>query len=461
MKDYKKSILALRIFSDMVATLVAWFLAFYLRFYVLPGGIGKPFSLFTILAVLACVFTLFFCNKESLYDCNVLTSFGQEAANILRVSVYVFLAFVCVYYYLFPGRISRLALLLFFCFHFLFMLVGRRAINGLFEAKFKRKDGKGLKPERVLLVGSSVDIEAYYKAVMGENVHDRVVVGQYCAQGSGIRDVEQIYAFSLKEAINKARADIAVISTSQMTPTEEQKVLNESLDVFEQKVILIPSVPKSYVGTNLSLYHNIPTININSFEMSAFGRISKRVFDVVSCSFGVVILSPLFLLIAILVKTTSKGPVFFKQERVTRDGKVFKMLKFRSMRIDMPEGDPHLTEENDPRVTKIGKFLRKTSLDEIPQFFNVIAGSMSLIGPRPERPELEEQFIKTIPGYNMRHKMKAGISGWAQVNGLRGNTSIEKRIDYDLYYIRNWSFTFDMKIVIYTFFKGFINKNAY
>ena len=136
MKDYKKSILALRIFSDMVATLVAWFLAFYLRFYVLPGSNEKPFSLFAILAVLACVLTLFFCNKESLYDCKVLSTFAQESANILRVSVYVFLAFVCVYYYLFPSRVSRLALLLFFCFHFVFMFVGRRAINALYEAKY-------------------------------------------------------------------------------------------------------------------------------------------------------------------------------------------------------------------------------------------------------------------------------------------------------------------------------------
>lgn len=138
------------------------------------------------------------------------------------------------------------------------------------------------------------------------------------------------------------------------------------------------------------------------------------------------------------------------------------MLKFRSMRIDMKEkGGAHWTEENDPRVTAIGKFLRRTSLDEIPQFFNVIQGSMSLIGPRPERPELEEIFEKEIPGYNMRHRMKAGISGWAQVNGLRGNTSLVKRIEYDLYYIKNWSFAFDLRIVFLTFFKGFINRNAY
>lgn len=459
--SYKWGILAKRIFSDLFATVAAWFLAFYLRFFVLPGGYGNPISLFCLLAFFACAFTLFFCNIHGLYDSGIMKNFATEAGKLLRVSIYVFLSFVCVYYYIFPAKISRLTLVLFFCFHYLFLLLGRRFIDGRYEAKFRKQAKKGLNAEKILLVGSGSDLEEFYRLSASDNLPGKTVVGQYCSQGNGIKDLEQIAASSLKAAISKVQADTVVISTSQMSPAEEQRILNESLDIFEQKVTLIPSVPKSYVGTELSLYHNIPIININSFEMSALGRISKRLFDIVSCSLGVLILSPLFLIIAVLVKTTSKGPVFFKQDRVTRDGKVFKMLKFRSMRTDMPEGDPHWTEENDPRVTKIGRILRKTSLDELPQFFNVIGGSMSLIGPRPERPELEAKFIETIPGYNMRHKMKAGISGWAQVNGLRGNTSIEKRIDYDLYYIRNWTFGFDMKIVIFTFFKGFINKNAY
>jgi lipopolysaccharide/colanic/teichoic acid biosynthesis glycosyltransferase len=137
------------------------------------------------------------------------------------------------------------------------------------------------------------------------------------------------------------------------------------------------------------------------------------------------------------------------------------MYKFRSMRSDLPEDTERWTEENDPRVTTIGRIIRKTSLDEFPQLFNVIGGSMSLIGPRPERPELVEKFITEIPGYRMRHRAKAGLSGWAQVNGWRGNTSLERRIEFDLYYIRNWSFIFDMKIVLFTFFRGFVNENAY
>jgi lipopolysaccharide/colanic/teichoic acid biosynthesis glycosyltransferase len=154
--------------------------------------------------------------------------------------------------------------------------------------------------------------------------------------------------------------------------------------------------------------------------------------------------------------------VLYRQRRVTVDGKEFWMLKFRSM-ADRPLGeeDGQWTTKDDPRITKFGKFIRKTSLDELPQLFNVIKGDMSLIGPRPERPELVQRFMYEIPGYQLRHKVKAGITGWAQVNGFRGDTSLEGRIEYDLDYIRNWSFLLDAKIFILTFVKGFVNKNAY
>jgi exopolysaccharide biosynthesis polyprenyl glycosylphosphotransferase len=202
-------------------------------------------------------------------------------------------------------------------------------------------------------------------------------------------------------------------------------------------------------------------LTLNAAEMGFFQRFMKRTFDIVSCSVGIVLISPVLLLIALLIKLSSPGPIIFKQKRITRDEEEFTMYKFRSMRTDIPEGNAHWTEENDPRITKIGRFLRKTSLDELPQLFNVIGGSMSLIGPRPERPELVEKFNQEIPGYRMRHRFKAGVSGWAQVNGWRGNTSLERRIEFDLYYIRNWTMLFDLKIVLFTFFRGFVNENAY
>jgi exopolysaccharide biosynthesis polyprenyl glycosylphosphotransferase len=177
---------------------------------------------------------------------------------------------------------------------------------------------------------------------------------------------------------------------------------------------------------------------------------------------AIIVFSPIMLLAAIGVKVTSRGPLIFKQERVGLHNKPFKMYKFRSMEVQS-EADERKgwTTKNDPRVTKIGKILRKTSIDELPQFFNVLKGDMSLIGPRPERPLFVEKFKEEIPRYMIKHQVRPGITGWAQVNGYRGDSSIKKRIEYDLYYIENWSMALDFKILFLTFFKGFVNKNAY
>jgi exopolysaccharide biosynthesis polyprenyl glycosylphosphotransferase len=167
-------------------------------------------------------------------------------------------------------------------------------------------------------------------------------------------------------------------------------------------------------------------------------------------------------IIAFLVKWTSEGPIFYKQERIGMDGCSFQMLKFRTMRVNAEkETGPVWAKESDPRRTKVGTFLRKTSLDELPQLCNVMKGEMSLVGPRPERPIFVEKFRDRIPSYMLRHKIKAGMTGWAQVNGWRGNTSLEKRIEHDLYYIENWSIGFDLKILFMTFWKGFFSKSAY
>src|SRR6185312_5262868 len=173
-------------------------------------------------------------------------------------------------------------------------------------------------------------------------------------------------------------------------------------------------------------------------------------------------LSPILALIVVLVRLTSNGPIFYEQERMGLDGKTFKMIKFRSMRVDA-EGQTGAVwaQKNDDRRTAIGSFLRATSLDELPQLWNVFVGEMSLVGPRPERPVFVHQFRKDIPHYMLRHKVKAGITGWAQVNGWRGNTSLDRRIECDLYYIRNWSYGMDWKILLMTLWKGFINPNAY
>jgi Undecaprenyl-phosphate glucose phosphotransferase len=188
----------------------------------------------------------------------------------------------------------------------------------------------------------------------------------------------------------------------------------------------------------------------------------KRIFDVTFSICVLLLSSPALLLIAAAIKLSSRGPVLFLQDRVGLNGRVFPMLKFRTMRVgSREEGDTRWTSSNDPRRTSVGTFLRKTNLDELPQFFNVLKGDMSIVGPRPERPYFVERFLEEFDRYNARHMFKAGITGWAQVNGWRGDTSIAKRVEYDLYYLRNWSLTFDLQIITMTLFRFFSSKNAY
>ena len=207
----------------------------------------------------------------------------------------------------------------------------------------------------------------------------------------------------------------------------------------------------------------LPVINIRYVPLSnTFNAMVKRMTDIVGSLICIVIFSPVMLVSAALVKATSKGPLFFKQERVGLHNKPFWMYKFRTMYVQTEEEEKKgWTQKNDPRVTSVGKFLRKTSLDEFPQLFNVLKGDMSLVGPRPERPQYVEKFREEIPRYMIKHQVRPGMTGWAQVNGYRGDTSIKKRIEHDLYYIENWTLGLDMKILFLTVFKGFINKNAY
>lgn len=448
-----------RIFFDSVAILLAWFISYYLRFFILQDGSDDPVVLFSALGVFALVSGLVFLYIAHMYEARLTSQWRMEIRGLFYVSVYEFLTFVVLYYYIFNYKISRLHLMIYGVMLFVFLVLDRFIVNNIFARLIK----EGRFKTNVLLVGNGGRLAEYYDTVMESGDTSRLVIkGLYLGDEGHFKGVRKISARSLADAVGKTEAQMVVISFADTDYAREDELVKEGMELLQQRVFTLPRVPKTYVGNRFSSFHYIPTLEINSFNMTTGKWVMKRAFDLVSCSLAVLVLSPLFLILALLVKLSSPGPVFYRQKRVTRDGKVFTMLKFRSMRIDMKEqGGAHWTEENDPRITRIGKFLRKTSLDEIAQFLNVIQGSMSLIGPRPERPELEKVFEKEIPGYNMRHRMKAGISGWAQVNGLRGNTSLEKRIEFDLYYIRNWSFIFDLRIVFLTFFKGFINKNAY
>jgi exopolysaccharide biosynthesis polyprenyl glycosylphosphotransferase len=203
-------------------------------------------------------------------------------------------------------------------------------------------------------------------------------------------------------------------------------------------------------------------IGFNDSPLDTWHWIAKRCMDAVLSAAALIVLSPVLLGIALLVKASSPGPILYAQERMGLDGRTFRMLKFRSMRVDAEsESGAQWTTKGDPRRTPIGSFLRQTSLDELPQLWNVLVGHMSLVGPRPERPFFVQQFRQRIPHYMLRHKMKSGITGWAQINGWRGDTSLTERTACDLYYIRNWSFDLDLRILFLTLWKGFVNKNAY
>jgi putative colanic acid biosynthesis UDP-glucose lipid carrier transferase len=228
-------------------------------------------------------------------------------------------------------------------------------------------------------------------------------------------------------------------------------------------IVILPDLTYSFIGFETEQVAGVPALILNQPNFSTAAIVTKRAFDAVACGLGLLVISPFLLAIAIGVKLSSPGPIFFGQERVGLDGRRFKMWKFRSMRVGSHEsnGVPGWTQENDPRRTKFGTFLRSTSLDELPQLWNVFVGEMSLVGPRPEQPYYVDKFRGEIPAYMLRHKMKAGITGWAQVNGWRGDTSLHKRIECDLYYIRNWSLWLDIKILFLTLYKGLISKNAY
>jgi Undecaprenyl-phosphate glucose phosphotransferase len=206
----------------------------------------------------------------------------------------------------------------------------------------------------------------------------------------------------------------------------------------------------------------VPVINVNDPSIQGFNSILKRAIDIAISTVALLVLAVPLGIIALLVKLTSRGPVFYQQERMGLDGKPFTILKFRSMEDDAErETGPVWAQQDDARVTTLGRFLRRSNLDELPQLWNVLRGDMSIVGPRPERPHFVEQFKHRIPQYMLRHKVKAGLTGWAQVNGWRGNTPLEKRIEYDLYYIENWSVRLDLKIMWLTVVKGFFHKHAY
>jgi Undecaprenyl-phosphate glucose phosphotransferase len=248
-------------------------------------------------------------------------------------------------------------------------------------------------------------------------------------------------------------------------PFSDNDKLKSVISTIGDSIVDVKIVPDFHqfiqLGSLVEDMEGLPVMSLASTPLVGYNRIAKRIFDIIFGSFFLIILSPLMIVTALLVKLTSRGPVFFLQERVGLDGTKFHIYKFRTMKVDAEQNGAQFAVNNDPRTTLIGGALRKLNIDELPQLINVISGKMSLVGPRPERSVFIEQFRKHIPRYMLRHKVQAGMTGWAQVNGWRGNTSIARRIEHDLYYIENWSLSFDLKIIALTLFKSFRDRNAY
>lgn len=326
---------------------------------------------------------------------------------------------------------------------------------------------KGYNQKHILLIGYSRAAEIYIDRVLanpewGYQIHG--ILDDHKARGSEYRGIKVIGPISnLRNILNLNFMDEIAITLC----IREYGILEDLVAECEKSGVHTKFIPdyNNIIPTRpyTEDLQGLPVINIRRVPLSdPLNAMMKRAVDIFGALVALILFSPIMLVTAILIKLTAPGPLIYCQERVGLHNRPFKMYKFRSMEVQDPKKEKNQwTSPHDPRVTPIGRFIRKTSIDEMPQLFNVLFGDMSLVGPRPERPFFVEKFKEEIPRYMIKHQVRPGMTGWAQVNGLRGDTSITKRIEHDLYYIENWTLGFDFKILFLTFFKGFINKNAY
>jgi Undecaprenyl-phosphate glucose phosphotransferase len=290
------------------------------------------------------------------------------------------------------------------------------------------------------------------------------IVGCLSKDGSEKRGERGIPVIGSYNDLKSLLATMDIDQVIVALPLEDHHEMPQVIEQIGDSLIDLKIVPDVYqfvrVGGRIEEFEGLPVISVQESPLDTLSLFAKRVVDVLVASAALLVLSPFLLFISVLIKLTSPGPIFYGQERLSYDGTRFKILKFRSMRIDAEEHGPGWTTKGDARVTWLGKILRSTSVDELPQLWNVLRGDMSLVGPRPERPVFIDEFRKRVPRYMLRHKVPAGMTGWAQIHGWRGDTSIDKRIEFDLYYIENWSILLDFKILCLTVLRGFFHRNA-
>lgn len=320
--------------------------------------------------------------------------------------------------------------------------------------------------QRVIIVGVGDVARMILQKILWTATLGYDAVGVVSVQADEVADLLGVpvigVAADLRQIINQYQVDEVVIALPDDTDHNEILWLISECERGRVTIRVYPDLFQIMAGpVSIGEMGGIPILTVRDIALTGWWRTAKRMLDIVGAAGGLVFFSPMMLLISVLIKLESPGPVFYVQERMGLDAKPFPILKFRSMRSDAERSGPGWTTENDPRRTKVGSFLRKTNLDEFPQFINVLVGNMSLVGPRPERPVYVEQFRRNIPRYMDRHREKAGLTGWAQVNGYRGDTSIAERTKYDLWYIENWSLLLDIKILIRTVLQIFNSPNAY
>ena len=463
-KENQKHFNRLHVVLDAFVIVIAYFLAWMIKFLFLDGSVGAlPFRTYAaaILPIVPVYLLLYY--LFSLYTPKRMQGRRLEMWNIIKANTVGIALILGVLYLIKMMHFSRELLAIFYFVNILLETGLRNLIR--YFLRSMRKKGYNLK--HILLVGYSHAAEEYIDRIIANpqwGYKIRGILDDHVEAGTEYKGVKVLGRIAnLMVILPQNRLDeIAItLGLNEYYRLEEIVALCEKSGVHT-KVIpdynrVIPTKP--YTEDILGL----PVINIRHVPLTnTYYAFLKRLMDIVGSVCAIVIFSPVMLFSVIMIKLTSPGPLIFKQERVGLHNRPFMMYKFRSMEVQAPEKEKtRWTVKDDPRVTGFGKFMRKTSIDELPQLFNVLKGDMSLVGPRPERPFFVEKFKEEIPRYMIKHQVRPGITGWAQVNGYRGNTSIRKRIEYDLYYIENWTLGLDIKILFLTIFKGFVNKNAY
>ncbi|ANU48073.1 undecaprenyl-phosphate glucose phosphotransferase [Enterocloster clostridioformis] len=470
-KDNQKRLNRMHVLLDILVTVVAYALAWFIvisgKVLPLDEGVLKPQVYFMALIFIVPIYLILYASFH-LYVPKRIQGRRSELANICKANVIGLMVFTFVLFGLrrFVSHLSYFStkmILAFFAANIILLEAERISIR-IFLRSLRTN---GYNQKHVLLIGYSRAAEGFI---------DRVSVNpEWGYHVQGILDDHRPAGFVYKKV--QVLGPTNHLEDFLASNTLDEIAITLSIKEYSNLEQIVAACEKSGVHTKfIPDYNNIiptipymedlqglPVIHIRHVPLTGvFNATMKRIVDLAGALFGLIVFSPLMLVTALLIKITSPGPVLFSQERIGLHNRPFKMYKFRSMEVQDPGRErSQWTTPHDPRVTPVGRFIRKTSIDEMPQFFNVLIGDMSLVGPRPERPLFVEKFKEEIPRYMIKHQVRPGLTGWAQVNGYRGDTSITKRIEHDLYYIENWSLGFDFKIMLLTVFKGFINKNAY